>query len=415
MPPSSVTQQPAVRLPPQGVPTPGRRGFWVFAALLTLFPMAASAPSPLYADYAARWQFSDTTLTIVFAVYAAPLLLALLVFGSFSDEIGRKPVTLVAAGLLAASLTLFITADGLTVLIAARALQGFATGLLTAVASAALLDLQPSRRPGLASLLGAALSTGGLGLGALLSGFLVQYAWGPSKLTYLILLVALGLLAIATASWADETVTHRIRPRIRVRVSVPVEARQIFLAATPCLISTWALISFYLSLGPKLVTTLSHASSHLPGAISVALLTGLASLVTLATKNWASHTSMVSGCAVLAAGSGLTVAAIAINSPAVFYLSTAIAGIGFGLAFSGAFRSIVALADPTERGALVAATYVLGYTAFAIPAIIAGIISTREGLRHTAIGYSATVAGLALIALLSTHHTSRHSTPAGSH
>jgi hypothetical protein len=34
----------------------GRGRFWVFAALLGLFYMAASAPSPLYADYAARWQ-----------------------------------------------------------------------------------------------------------------------------------------------------------------------------------------------------------------------------------------------------------------------------------------------------------------------------------------------------------------------
>ncbi|KUL29743.1 hypothetical protein [Actinoplanes awajinensis] len=82
------------------------------------------------------------------------------------------------------------------------------------------------------------------------------------------------------------------------------------------------------------------------------------------------------------------------------------AGIGFGTAFSGTFRSLVALARPAERGALIVATYVIGYTAFAVPAIVAGIVSTRYGLIHPALGYSAAVAVLALIALLSRrdHH-----------
>ncbi|MEV4343276.1 MFS transporter [Actinoplanes sp. NPDC049596] len=390
------------------IPAAGReaRGFWPFAALLGLFYVAAAAPSPLYADYAARWHFTDSTLTIVFAVYAVPLLVSLLAFGGLSDEIGRKPVALTASALLAVSLVLFATADGLAYLIAARALQGFATGLFTAVASAALLDLQPRRRPGLASLLGAGLSTGGLAVGSLLSGLLVQYAWSPSRLTYLVILAVLVILGLVVAGWADESITQRVRPNLRVRVAVPVEARPAFAAAVPSLLSTWALNSFYLSLGPSLAKALSHSTNHLPGAISVALLMACACLATLATKDWTPRAGVIAGCVVLAAGSGLTVVATALTSVVLFYISTVVAGTGFGLAFSGTFRSLVALARPAERGALIAATYVIGYAAFAVPAIIAGILSTRYGLVHTALGYSAAVAALALIALISSreHH-----------
>jgi len=386
------------------IPAGGReaRGFWPFAALLGLFYIAAAAPSPLYADYATRWHFTDSTLTIVFAVYAVPLLVSLLVFGGLSDEIGRKPVALMASALLAVALGLFVTADGLAYLIAARALQGFATGLLTAVASAALLDLQPRRRPGLASLLGAGLSTGGLAVGSLLSGLLVQYAWSPSRLTYLVILAGLALLGVTVATWADESVTdRRRRPNLRVRVAVPPEARTAFAAAIPSLLSTWALNSFYLSLGPSLAKALSHSTNHLPGAISVALLMGCACLATLATKQWTPRAGVVTGCVVLATGSALTVVATALTSATTFYISTIVAGTGFGMAFSGTFRSLVALARAAERGALIAATYVIGYAAFAVPSIIAGILSTHYGLVHTALGYSAAVAALALIALIS--------------
>lgn len=405
---SAGQAQPATTGPPVSHLGDTGRGFWIFAALLGLVLVAAGAPTPLYADYAARWHFSDSILTLVFAVYALPLLIALLALGSLSDQIGRKAVALGASGLLALSLILFVTAEGLTALIAARALQGFATGLLTAAASAALLDLQPLGRAGLASLLGATLSTGGVGVGALLSGLLVQYAWSPSKLVYLVILVILLALAFATAAYASEPVTDRVAPHIRVRVAVPPEARTAFIATIPCLISTWALISFYLSLGPTLAGTLSHTSNHLPGAASVALLTGLASLTAVTAKDWASRTSMLTGCTTLGAGSLLTTAAVATSCAPTFYFSTALAGVGFGMAFSGAFRSLVTLAQPEERGALVAATYVVGYAAFSVPAIAAGIVSTDYGLHRTAIGYSTGVAVLALIAIISTSHATSH-------
>ncbi|MFN2543489.1 MAG: MFS transporter, partial [Actinomycetota bacterium] len=41
--------------------------FWSLATLLMFFLFAASAPSPLYADYLARFHFSQITLTEIYA------------------------------------------------------------------------------------------------------------------------------------------------------------------------------------------------------------------------------------------------------------------------------------------------------------------------------------------------------------
>lgn len=78
--------------------------------------------------YETRWHYSAATTTVVFGVYALALLASLLVFGDLSDAIGRKPVVVLALGLLAVSLVLFALASGVGWLYAARVVQGIATG-----------------------------------------------------------------------------------------------------------------------------------------------------------------------------------------------------------------------------------------------------------------------------------------------
>jgi len=95
----------------------------------------------------------------------------------------------------------------------------------------------------------------------------------------------------------------------------------------------------------------------------------------------------------------VTFGAIAATASAAFLAGTAIAGAGFGLAFLGSFRMITALAEPDDRAGLVAAVYIVGYLAFSIPALIAGVATTRFGLHATALVYAASLAALAAAAV----------------
>src|ERR1700712_463060 len=94
--------------------------FAAIAAIFVTFTAASAAPSPLYVVYQPQWGFSAPPLTVVFAVYVAGLIAALLVLGALSDHIGRKPVLAAAIALEAVALVLFITAGNLTVLLLAR-------------------------------------------------------------------------------------------------------------------------------------------------------------------------------------------------------------------------------------------------------------------------------------------------------
>ena len=58
------------------------------------------------------------------------------------------------------------------------------------------------------------------------------------------------------------------------------------------------------------------------------------------------------------------------------------------------------LAQPHERAALLSAVYVVSYLAFSIPALVAGVLITRIGLRETALDYGGFVAAAAVTSLV---------------
>ena len=94
--------------------------FWTVAVLLVLMLAASGVPSPLYRVYAEEFGFGSGVITVVFAVYAFALLVSLLVVGALSDHVGRRPVLAAALVLEAVSMVLFLAADGVGWLLAAR-------------------------------------------------------------------------------------------------------------------------------------------------------------------------------------------------------------------------------------------------------------------------------------------------------
>ncbi|MGB8588489.1 MAG: MFS transporter, partial [Pseudolabrys sp.] len=117
----------------------------VFTAMT--FSACGAAPTPLYHQYQESFGLTPFVLTIVFAAYVVSLLAALLTVGSLSDYIGRRPAIMAALALNIVAMFMFVAADSAGALIAARAVQGFATGLATATLGATILDTDRVRGP----------------------------------------------------------------------------------------------------------------------------------------------------------------------------------------------------------------------------------------------------------------------------
>jgi MFS family permease len=87
---------------------------------------------------------------------------------------------------------------------------------------------------------------------------------------------------------------------------------------------------------------------------------------------------------------------LAAHGVGALYAARSLQGIAAG---QGSFRMITALAEPNDRAGLVTAIYIVGYLAFSVPALIAGVATTSFGLHATALVYSASLAVLAAAAV----------------
>jgi len=371
---------------------------------LAWFLFASSAPSPLYIVYQQKWGFSAIVLTGVFAVYALGLLIALIVAGSLSDHLGRRPTLLLALAIQIAGMLLFAEADGVGWLFAARTLQGFATGVATASISAALIDLQPPHKQRLGPLLAASAPMTGLAAGALGSGLLVEYEPDPTHLVYWVLIAGFALAALAALA-IPETVERRPTwaQSLRPTVGVPSSLRADFLATIPCMTATWALGGLILSLGPSLTAKVLGDASHVAGGLSIFIMAGVSSATSVVLRDTHARLAARGGLSALIVGVVIVLLALHERSTPLFLVGTGVAGLGFGPAFAGAFRAITSRAPVDQRAELVAAVYVASYLAYSLPALAAGIAVTQFGLHDTADVYGAALIVLALLALGLSH------------
>ena len=360
------------------------------------FSTVAGAPTPIYQLYRESLGLTPFTITFIFAVYSFTMIAAFLTIARLSDYVGRKPMILLALGLNAIALLLFFAAESAGMLVAARAVQGVATGVALATLGAVITDTAPRW----AATLNSVTAFVGLALGALISGVFIAFAPWPTHLVYTVLL-GVTVAEMIVLAWVAETVSQKagawsgIRPKLTVPAAAAAPMARLF----PLTLSAWALGGFYLSLMPSLMIEATGVRSPLVGAAVVSALMLSGGVASLATRAFDAGKMVRASSATLAAGIVLTVFAIAAGSPVGMFVSTIVTGVGFGASYGASLRVLLPLASSHERAGLLSAYFVESYLAFALPAVAAGLAAPRFGLVTTALYYGSTLAFSALVTL----------------
>jgi MFS family permease len=394
-----LDQSPAAEGRRPGVPR--RVAFWLLSFVFAATMLGTTLPTPLYDIYQAQWHFSAAIVTVTFAVYAAGVLLTLLLTGRASDQAGRKPVLAAALGCSALSTVVFILAPNVGVLMAGRILSGFSAGLMTGTATATLTELIPASASRRASLVATAANMGGLGLGPLIAGLFAQYGPHPTVLVfqvYLAVLAAAGLCLFLV----PETVSPRRRPVIRFAgLGIPERGRGEFIAAGVAAFAAFSLLGLFAGLAPTFVANVLHEPNHaVQGAVVFGLL-AVGTVTQLVLARFGSRQVMMAGLGLFLAALTLIVAALAAASMALFLAGTVVGGVAVGAVFLGSLATANRLAPPGRRGQTVSTFFVLCYAGLIFPVVGVGVATLFTGDFPAVLAFSVLLAALSLFSLTS--------------
>lgn len=143
-----------------------------------------------------RMHFAVLTISVIYATCAGGVLVALLVYGRWSDAVGRRPMLLAGNVCALTSAVVFLGADPFAMLVIARVASGLSVGLFTGTATAAVIEAVPPAWRTRAAAVATVAYIGGLGARPLLAGVLVQYGPAPLRLSF-VMHIALVMLTAA--------------------------------------------------------------------------------------------------------------------------------------------------------------------------------------------------------------------------
>ncbi|HEV2360404.1 MAG TPA: MFS transporter [Acidimicrobiales bacterium] len=371
-------------------------GFWTVAYVLLIVMAFATMPSPLYGIYRIQDHLSALTITIVFAIFAAGTITALLAVPRVARAVGRRGEMLAAVTAMMAGAGLLAAWKDLAVLLIARLLTGVGTGLAAGTAITYLIELRLRADP-TASIVtprtvGTSITVGGLGVGPLLAGCLAEWASWPLTLPYLVFL-GLGAVGLAGLLLVPETsppvrgTAFESSPRTRsARLPVPAGAGTLSAFAASGLFAGLA--------GLILAQTFGHTSHALAGS-TLALVFTCGVVSQLATSRLGASRVLALGAVAMLAG--LAALAVSVRLPSsglgLFLVSGALIGAGLGAVFKGTTGIVLGVAAPQDRLAMTSKLLIALYVGLSIPVVGAGI-ALRKGatIANTVLAFAILVA-----------------------
>jgi predicted MFS family arabinose efflux permease len=387
---------------------PPAASFVAMTAAFAAFFIAAGAPTPLLPIYEANWNFPASMVTVAFGVYAIALLLTLLIVGSLSDHIGRRPLLISALALELVSMLVFLVSPSISWIIAARIIQGVATAAATSSFSAAILELAPDKRKHLAGVITGLAPAAGIGVGALFSGVIAQFS-SSAAATVWIILAAVMLIALVFAILTPEAAIRKpgAIASLRPEVSVPLPARSVFAVTLPSLIAAWLVSALFLGLMPTILHLKFGIDSPVVGGLAAFAEQGAGGAAAVALSKMKPQRLVFAGGFAIVAGIVLFVASIAASSLPLLWIGAVVSGAGLGGAFTGTIRSLVPLVEAHERAGLFSAIYLVSYITFGVPVIVAGLFLSTIGVTAIAVIFGAVTVAAAAAGVVTQLATAR--------
>lgn len=377
--------------------------FWAVAFAFLVTIGFGTVATPLYELYQARDGFSTFMITVVFAVYAVGVVATLFFAGHLSDYLGRRRMILIGLLIELVSAVVFIASPSLPAIIVGRVVSGIGVGLVSAAFTAFVAELNGRARPNAgrvrSDVVGAAANMGGFAVGALVSGFLAEWASGPLRTPYIVFGILMIIGAIGVALSPETAKLDGPRPAYRPqRVSLPAEAKPAFWAAAGAGFVVFAVNALFNTVAPAFVSgTMGHPSRALAGLVAFIVFAS-AAVLQIVTVKVPLRRLLIAGLTLAIIGLVLVTVAAWLPNLALFLIGGGLAGGGGGLMFKGAVTTVVSVAIPAKRGEALAGMFLASYVGLIVPVLGVGIAVEYVAPKSALLVFSAVLILLCLIA-----------------
>lgn len=334
-------------------------------------------PTPIYPRLQDAFSLSTAASTQLFAIYALAVLVVLMLFGSLSDAIGRKPLLWAGLAAALASGLCYALADTAAMLFFARTLSGVCAGLVTGTATAFIADLIADTRRSAA--VSSMANMAGLGSGPIFASLvcLALPRWPMAPFA-----VHAGLCLICAALLF--TVPESVRQRgARVRLSLPLIPRESWRDFSAGGIMT---VGFAVMGGCTAITSILIVRAF--GISNLLLLGVIGSLIFAATtlgqklyaqriagRPWQGFAGLGFGALLI----GLAPQLDAGPALACYLAGLVAAGLSHGALFPTGLAIVLRGINPHQRGSASSAFWVLGYALTALGAVALGWMGSAWG------------------------------------
>lgn len=391
-----------VTLPAERPTRPDTATVVAVGSIISVAFMGSVIVTPLYSLYQRKFGFSEITLTLIYAVYVVGNVVALLLFGQISDQVGRRRVALPGLALAGASAVTFLLANGTAWLFAGRLVIGLAVGILAGTGTAWLAECYGPAGRSTATTTAATANLAGIAAGPLVGGLLAQYAADPLRLPLLAYLGVLAIVAAAVRRTPDprpRRVDALGRLRVHPRIGVPRDRLRAFTAPAITGFVTFSMGGLYFALIPGIVIRDLHETNVAVGGLIVFELGAVAASMIVLGRRLRPVTAMTTGLICLLPAVALVVTAQVAESLPLLLVATVLAGATLALGHRGSLEIVNRIAPDHRRAEVVSSYLIACFVGNSLPVIGIGTLSTLTDPVTASCVFAGMVAALSIAAL----------------
>lgn len=360
----------------------GYAHFLIISIALFSVTLAVNIQVPLYTHYATLEGRDTASTALMFSMYVAGLMPALVLFGDISSRLGRRLTLFLAVhcALIATLLVYFF--PSVKVLMAARLLQGLGVGLAVGTTAAYFKDL--AVHPGSSSFAITLATSLGFGGGALLTSTTLE-VWPQSDVFSYELYMMFAAIVLMVAVF----VAPYVAPKGTSAIRLPAFVGQDFLPHLSIALA-WMVSGLLIALVPSQLAV-NGQENWIGPALFLVNMAGV--LVQPLARRLGSKRSLFVGFVLIPAGLALLIYGSFSGNVAFLLAGSTLAGSAcYGFTYLGGMSQVLTLAGDRQAGA-VSGFMIFAYIGFALPSLLLGQLSSIVGIKNTLLLAFAIVVG----------------------